>query len=118
MKKIFLAAIITVLAMNCFCLAKDISGIPEGITITAATQAAADVNPGKVIAGLSMWALIWGLLFNSVGVFAFLYGKKRSNVTYIIIGVLLVAYPYVVQQAILVFIIGALLTAALYVFRK
>jgi|GEM_PF-2694951 hypothetical protein len=117
MKKILLAAVLAVAAMNCLCLADDLSGMPEGITISAASQAAG-VNPGKVMAGLSMWALIWGLIFNSVGVFAFLYGKKRSNVAYIITGVLLVAFPYVVQQAVLVFIIGALLTAALYFFRQ
>ena len=65
-----------------------------------------------------MWALIWGLIFNAVGVFAFLYGKNKSNVIFMVIGVILVLYPYAVQQTVAVFVIGVVLTAALYFFRR
>jgi hypothetical protein len=121
MKKIsaaILLAFVAAFSFGCICFADDLEGILSGNTVIAAAQAPADLNPGKALAGLSMWALIWGLIFNSVGVFAFLYGKKKSNLPYLIIGVILVVYPYAVQQALLIFVIGAALTAALYFFRK
>ena len=111
-----LFAVVTLFVFNCACFADDLEGIISGNTAAAAAQAG--LNPAKAIAGLSMWALIWGLIFNSVGVFAFLYGKKRSNLPYLIIGVILVIYPYAVQQTLLIFIIGSALTASLYFFRK
>jgi hypothetical protein len=90
----------------------------SGNTYTAAMKDPIQAQTDKIIAGLSMWGLIWGLLFNAVGVFAFLYGKNRANVPFIVLGVLLVGYPYVVQDATMVFIIGAALSAALYFFRR
>lgn len=90
--------------------------LEQALGMTATGQPA-EAQVTKIIAGLSMWGLIWGIIFNGVGVFAFLYGKKRSNVAFIIIGILLIAYPYVVQQAYLVALVGAVLTVSLYFFR-
>ena len=72
----------------------------------------------KVFMGFSMWGLIWGLIFNSVGVFAFMYGKRKSNAAFIAIGILLTGYSWVVQDTTLTFIIGAVLTGALFLFKK
>jgi hypothetical protein len=114
MKKIAAIIVLVVLALGAACYAESLDTLINGTTATAATG----LNPAKVIAGLSMWALIWGLIFNAVGVFAFLYGKNKSNVIFMVIGVVLVLYPYAVQQTVAVFVIGVVLTAALYFFRR
>jgi hypothetical protein len=114
MKKKVAIIVLVFFALGAACYAESLDTLINGTTATAATG----LDPAKVIAGLSMWALIWGLIFNSIGVFAFLYGKKRSNVIYMVIGVLLVIYPYAIQQTTAVFVIGVVLTAALYFFRR
>jgi len=48
---------------------------------------------------------------------AFVYGKKQGLPKPMIIGIALMAYPYFVESGWLIFLIGALLTAALFVFR-
>ena len=61
--------------------------------------------------------LIAGILFGSIGLGAFIYGKKQSSVRIIMIGVGLMAYPYFVSNAVLVYVIGIALTVALFIFR-
>ena len=65
----------------------------------------------------SMTNIIGGLIFGSIGFIAFVYGKKQSNFITMIIGALLMAYPYFIQNNILLYVIGAALTGALFFFR-
>jgi hypothetical protein len=116
MKKILISCILLA-AFAGFVIADGLDEALSGNTFSAASQNAVQGQADKVIAGLSMWALIWGLIFNGVGVFAFLYGKKKQSVPFMIIGVLLIGYPYVVQNAVSIFIIGVVLSGALYFFR-
>ena len=58
-----------------------------------------------------------GIVFGSIGFGAFIYGKKQSDFKMLGIGVVLMVYPYFVQNTIAVYSIGALLIAALIVFR-
>ena len=62
--------------------------------------------------------LVGGLIFGSIGFVAFMYGKGESRLKLMIIGAALMAYPYFVPNTLAVFIIGGLLTAALYLFRE
>jgi hypothetical protein len=71
-----------------------------------------------MLGGFSIWGMIWGTIFGGVGVFAFLYGKKKSNAAFIVIGIILCIYPFLIRDNRAVFIVGALLTAALYFFRN
>ena len=48
---------------------------------------------------------------------AFVYGKKSALAKPMIIGVVLMVYPYFVSATWLTFLIGAALTAALFMFR-
>lgn len=48
---------------------------------------------------------------------AFVYGKKSGLAKPVIIGIALMAYPYFVESTWLIFLIGAFLTASLFVFR-
>ena len=69
-------------------------------------------------AGFSAWSLIGGLLFSGIGLVAFVYGKKNAEWKSMAIGVALMAYPYFIQSAVGVFVVGSILTAMLYVLAK
>jgi hypothetical protein len=59
-------------------------------------------------------SLFLGLLFGSIGMVYMIYGKRQSSVIHIVIGAILMIYPYLFSNALLVFIAGAILTAIPY----
>ena len=61
--------------------------------------------------------LLWGLLFSSIGLGFFLYGRKQRAVVPLVCGLALMVYPYFIPNVYLVVAIGAVLTAAPYFFR-
>lgn len=58
-----------------------------------------------------------GVLFGSIGFSAFLYGKKRDEWRPMIIGGVLMGFPYLVTNTLAQYVIGTILTIALFVFR-
>jgi len=56
--------------------------------------------------------LLWSLLFSSVGLGFFLYGKKQQALVPLFSGLALMIYPYFVSSTILMVAIGAALSAA------
>ncbi len=58
--------------------------------------------------------LFLGLIFGSIGTVYMIYGKRESSPIHIIVGAILVVYPYLFSNAILVFIAGVILTAIPY----
>ena len=62
--------------------------------------------------------LIGGLLFGSIGFVAFIYGKRMQVWKSMFLGLALMAYPYFVENDIVLFAIGAVGTAALFLFRS
>ena len=62
-------------------------------------------------------ALFGSVLFGAIGLGAFLYGKKMVLFKPMVIGLILMAYPYFVPQIWLIYTIGCALCLALYVFR-
>ena len=61
--------------------------------------------------------LLWGLLFGSIGLGYFIYGKKQRAVVPLVCGLGLMVFPYFVPNTILLVGIGALLTAIPYFLR-
>ena len=61
--------------------------------------------------------LLWGLLFSSIGLGFFLYGKKQRAVVPLVCGLALMIYPYFIPNVIAVVVIGVVLTAVPYFFR-
>ena len=61
--------------------------------------------------------LMGGILFGSIGFGAVIYGKKQASIKSMIIGGALMAYPYFIPNTILLYLIGAVLTGALFIFR-
>ena len=61
--------------------------------------------------------LLWGLLFGSIGLGFFLYGKKQRAVVPLVCGLALMVFPYFVSNTVLLVAIGALLIAVPYFVR-
>ena len=61
--------------------------------------------------------LFGSLLFGVIGMAAVIYGKKSVEWKPMLIGVLLMTFPYLVSQIWLLYVIGCGLCAALFIFR-
>lgn len=73
------------------------------------------VGEGK--GALDTSSLLWGLLFGSIGIGFFMYGKKQRAVVPLSCGVALMVFPYFVANPILLVAIGAALVAVPYFVR-
>ena len=84
----------------------------EAVAISSGEGTTSDL-----IGGFSVWGIVGGLLFGSIGFVAFMYGKKNGSFKPMLIGLGLMAYGYFVRDTLTIYIIGTVLTAALYFFR-
>ena len=76
------------------------------------------VSPLSTLGSSFSWPrLIGSLLFGSVGFVAFVYGKKMSLWQPMALGFALMGYTYLMPNDTAVYLVGAALTAALFVFR-
>ena len=66
---------------------------------------------------MSTATLLWGLLFGSIGIGFFIYGKRQSMVVPLVCGLALMVYPYFVANAWLLLLIGIALMAVPYFLR-
>ena len=55
--------------------------------------------------------LFLGLLFGSVGTVYFIYGKRIHDPMYLIVGFLLILYPYLFSNAMVIVVVGIILGA-------
>jgi hypothetical protein len=62
--------------------------------------------------------LLWGLLFSSIGVGFFLYGKQQRTVVPLLCGLGLIVYPYFMPNVVTLVAIGIVLAAIPYFFRS
>ena len=61
--------------------------------------------------------LLGQILFEAIGMGAFVYGKKQSAFKALILGIALMAFPYFVPDTLMLYTIGTVLTACLFLFR-
>ena len=61
--------------------------------------------------------LLWGVLFSSIGLGLFIYGKRQQRLVALLCGLGLMIYPYFVSSALLVVLIGAVLVAIPFFIR-
>ncbi len=61
--------------------------------------------------------LLWGLLFGSMGLGFFVYGKKQKAVVPMVCGLALMIFPYFISNTIVLVAIGAMLIAVPYFVR-
>lgn len=62
-------------------------------------------------------SLLWGLLFGSIGMGYFVYGKKQQRMIALISGIALMVFPYFVTSWFLIVLIGVVLMALPYYMR-
>ncbi|MDG0815277.1 hypothetical protein [Bdellovibrio svalbardensis] len=62
----------------------------------------------------SVWAIVAGLLFSSIGLWLFRHGKRNENRRNIYSGVVLMIYPYFIASALMNWVIGLVICG--YVF--
>jgi hypothetical protein len=60
---------------------------------------------------------MWGVLFGSVGLAFFTYGKRQRAVVPLVCGIVLMVFPYFVSSTILLVVLGAALVAVPYFVR-
>jgi hypothetical protein len=61
--------------------------------------------------------LLWGLLFGSIGIGYFIYGKRQRRVVPLVCGLALMIFPYFVSGTMLVVVVGIVLIAIPYFVR-
>ena len=61
--------------------------------------------------------LIWGMLFGSIGVGFFIYGRKQKAVVPLCVGVALCVFPYFIANVYVLVLVGAVLMAIPYFVR-
>jgi len=75
------------------------------------------MDVGNLVGSMSAWNLIGNIIFSGVGFVAFMYGKKQGRFQPMVIGGVLMVYPYFVSSTALMYVIGAALTVALFYLR-
>ncbi len=61
--------------------------------------------------------LLWGLLFGSIGLGFFVYGRKQKAAVPMVCGLALMIFPYFISNTIILVAIGAMLIAVPYFVR-
>ncbi len=61
--------------------------------------------------------LIWGMVFGSIGLGFFIYGKKQKKIVPLITGLALFVFPYFIADITMLMIVGAILIVLPYFVR-
>jgi hypothetical protein len=64
-----------------------------------------------------MATLVWGMLFGSIGLGYFVYGKRQASPVPLVCGIALMVFPYFVSSAWATALIGVVLMAIPYFVR-
>jgi hypothetical protein len=62
-------------------------------------------------------SLLWGVLFGSIGLGFFVYGRRQKVVVPLVCGVALMIFPYFVSNSLLLVTLGVVLIAIPYFIR-
>ena len=62
-------------------------------------------------------SLLWGLLFGSIGLGFFVYGRRQKMVVPLVCGVALMIFPYFISSTILLVMVGVALIGIPYFVR-
>jgi len=66
--------------------------------------------------GSEAW-LLWGVVFGSIGLAYFVYGKKQQRFVPLLCGIALMVYPYFISNTVLLVAVGLMISAVPYFFR-
>jgi len=62
--------------------------------------------------------LLWGVLFSSIGLGYFIYGRRQGKTVPLCCGVALMIVPYFMPNSVALVAIGAIFTAVPYFIRR
>jgi len=62
--------------------------------------------------------LLWGVVFSSIGLGFFIYGKRQQRLVALLCGLALMIFPYFVSSAVFMVLIGTVLTAIPFVIKS
>ena len=62
-------------------------------------------------------SLFLGVLFGSIGLGFFIYGRKQRKVVPLLCGIVLMIVPYFIPNTLLLFVVGTVLVAVPYFIR-
>lgn len=63
-------------------------------------------------------ALLWGVLFSSIGFGYFIYGRRQSRPVPLFCGLVLMIYPYFMPNTTVLVIIGVIFSVVPYFLRR
>ena len=66
--------------------------------------------------GSEAW-LLWGVVFGSIGLAYFVYGKKQQRFVPLLCGIALMVYPYFISNTVLLVAVGLIISAVPYFLR-
>ena len=69
------------------------------------------------MAEITASSLLLGLLFGSIGLAFFIYGRKQRAIVPLLCGLVLMVVPYFIPNALLLLVVGAVLVAIPYFVR-
>lgn len=69
------------------------------------------------VPGMSAATLLWGVLFGSIGLGFFVYGRKQRAIVPLVCGLALMVFPYFVSGVAWLVLIGMALMAVPYFVR-
>jgi len=91
--------------------------MPDAQTLNSVLSSYGVSNPlGS--GGFNWWNIISGIIFSIIGWYAFIHGKREKSIRPMVIGIMLMVYPYFISNALLALAIGLALTAALFFWRE
>jgi len=61
--------------------------------------------------------LIWGMVFGSIGLGFFTYGKRQKAIVPLMVGIALFIFPYFISDITLMVVVGAILVVLPYFVR-
>jgi len=61
--------------------------------------------------------LIWGMVFGSIGLGFFIYGKKQKAIVPLLVGIALFIFPYFIADVTMLVVVGAMLVVLPYFVR-
>ena len=66
---------------------------------------------------MNLSVLLWGVVFGSLGLGYYIYGKRQSAMLPLLCGIALMAIPYFVSSSLYLILVGGSLMAIPYYFR-
>lgn len=92
--------------------------MPDAQTLNEVLKTYGISNPVSSGGGFSWLNIISGIIFSIIGWYAFIHGKREKSMRPMVIGIVLMVYPYFISSTFLAVTIGIALTAALYFWRE